>query len=171
LEFTILACSRTSETLGATWEEIDLDEKTWTIPAHRIKSGKEHQAALSKAAVAVLRKARTLTEKIGGPVGASNLVFPNDRSGKQLSENSLSSILVRMKYDDITVHGMRSVFRDFAVKKHISRMTLLKWRWRIGSETRPNKRTGEKPDCRNVANSRKRGRTIAASLRSPMPRC
>ena len=66
LEFVILTCSRTGETLGATWDEIDLDEKTWTIPANRIKAGKEHQVALSKAAMAVLHKVRAMTEKIGG---------------------------------------------------------------------------------------------------------
>ena len=114
LEFVVLTCSRTSETLGATWEEIDLDEKTWTIPAHRMKAGKEHQVALSKAAMAVLKKVRALTEKIGGGVGASALVFTNDRSGKQLSENSLTSILKRMKFHGITVHGFRSAFRDWA---------------------------------------------------------
>ena len=86
----------------------------WTVPANRIKAGQEHQVALSKAAMAVLRKVREITEKIGGTVGASNLIFPNDRSGKQLSENSLSSILTRMKFDDVTVHGFRSAFRDWA---------------------------------------------------------
>lgn len=114
LEFTVLTCARTGEVLGATWDEIDLDEKVWTVPAKRIKAGKEHQVPLSKAALALLHKVRDITKKIGGPVGASKLVFPNDRSGGQLSENSLSSILMRMKYDDITVHGMRSVFRDWA---------------------------------------------------------
>ena len=114
LQFTILACSRTGETLGATWDEFDLDEALWIVPANRIKAGKEHRVALSKAAMKVLHKVRAITQKIGGAVGASNLVFPNDRTGGQLSENSLSSILARMKYDDITVHGMRSVFRDWA---------------------------------------------------------
>lgn len=114
LEFVVLASSRTAETLGATWEEIDLDEKTWTVPASRMKAGKEHQVALSKAAMAVLKKVRALTEKIGGKVGASNLVFPNDRSGNRLSENSLTSILKRMEFSGITVHGFRSAFRDWA---------------------------------------------------------
>ena len=62
----------------------------------------------------VLHKVRAITQKIGGEVGVSKLLFPNDSTGQRLSENSLSSVLIRMKYDDITVHGMRSAFRDWA---------------------------------------------------------
>jgi integrase len=79
-----------------------------------MKAGKEHQVALSKAAMRVLHKVRAITEGIGGAVGASALVFPNDRTGGQLSEAALSSILSRMKFDGITVHGFRSAFRDWA---------------------------------------------------------
>jgi integrase len=114
LEFTILTCSRTNEALGVAWDEIDMDQALWTVPANRMKAGKEHQVALSGAAMKVLQKVRAMTEKIGGVVGASNLVFSNDRTGGQLSENSLTSILKRMKFDGITVHGFRSCFRDFA---------------------------------------------------------
>jgi integrase len=104
LEFTVLTSSRTSETLGATWEEIDMDEKTWTVPANRMKAGKEHQVALSKAAMNVLHKVRAM-----GAQG--DLVFPNDRSGARLSENSLTSILKRMKFDGVTCAWFDS-FRD-----------------------------------------------------------
>lgn len=114
LEFTILTCARTSETVGATWDEIDLDEKLWIVPANRIKAGREHRVPLSKAALAVLRKVREISAKIGGPVAKSKLVFPNDRTGEQLSDAGMSSILKRMKYDNITIYGMRSVFRDWA---------------------------------------------------------
>ena len=71
LEFTVLTCARTAETLGATWDEIDLDEKVWIVPANRIKAGKEHRVPLSKAALAVLHKVRDITKKIGGPVAKS----------------------------------------------------------------------------------------------------
>ena len=114
LEFCVLTAARTGEVLGSTWDEIDMDEAVWIVPANRIKAGKEHRVALSKAAMKVLHKVRAITQKIGGAVAASKLLFPNDSTGQRLSENSLSSILTRMKYDDITVHGMRSVFRDWA---------------------------------------------------------
>jgi integrase len=114
LEFTVLTCARTGETLGAMWDEIDLDEKLWIVPAHKIKAGREHRVPLSKAALAVLHKVRNITNMIGGAVAESKFVFPNDRTGRQLSENALSSILKRMKYDHVTTHGMRSAFRDWA---------------------------------------------------------
>src|SRR5262249_41208857 len=61
LEFTVLTCARTAETLGATWGEIDLDEGVWIVPASRIKAGKEHRVPLSSPALAVLDKARDIT--------------------------------------------------------------------------------------------------------------
>ena len=78
LDFTVLTCARTAETLGATWDEIDLDEGVWTVPANRIKAGKEHRVPLAKPALAVLHKARAMTEKIGGKIAKSDFVFPND---------------------------------------------------------------------------------------------
>jgi integrase len=113
LEFTVLTCARTAETLGATWDEIDLDEKVWIVPANRIKAGKEHRVPLSKAVLAVLRKVRGISEKIGGLVAKSKFVFPNDRTGGQLSSNALLALLKRMKRDDVTTHGFRSSFRDW----------------------------------------------------------
>lgn len=113
LEFTVLTCARTAETLGATWNEIDLDEKLWIVPAKRIKAGIEHRVPLSKTVIAVLRKVRAITENIGGPVAKSKFIFPNDRTGGQLSSNALLALLKRMKRDDITTHGFRSAFRDW----------------------------------------------------------
>jgi integrase len=110
LEFTAICCSRTGETLGATWAEIDRDEKLWIVPANRMKSGREHRVPLSAAAMTVLHKA----EKISKPVDANALIFLSGQTGKRLSVNSLSSILGRMGYHDITVHGFRSSFRDWA---------------------------------------------------------
>ena len=111
LEFAILTCARTSEVTGATWAEIDSD--VWTVPADRIKNGKEHTVPLTKAALAVLHKVRAITEKIGGAVAASNLLFPNDLTGEALSESGMSAVLKRMG-QDVTVHGFRSTFRDWA---------------------------------------------------------
>jgi integrase len=113
LEFTVLTCARTAETLGATWDEIDLVEKVWVVPGARIKAGIEHRVPLSKAALAVLHELRSITERIGGPVMASKLVFPNDRTGGRLSSNALLAVLKRMKRSDVTTHGFRSAFRDW----------------------------------------------------------
>jgi integrase len=113
LEFTVLTCARTAETLGATWDEIDLDEKVWIVPGKRIKAGKEHRVPLSKAALAVLHKVRSITGKIGGAVGNSKFIFPNDRTGGKMSPNALLALLKRMNRSDVTVHGFRSAFRDW----------------------------------------------------------
>ena len=75
LEFTILTAARTGETLGATWDEVDFDERVWVVPPHRMKSRREHVVPLSKDAMAVLYKMRSITEKLGGPVDANALVF------------------------------------------------------------------------------------------------
>ena len=102
LEFLILTASRTSEVLGATWAEIDLKAKVWTIPAERMKAGREHRVALSVAAVAVLTKAAKL--------GAEGLVFPSASGNGQLSNMSMAMLLRRMDRDEITVHGFRAAF-------------------------------------------------------------
>ena len=83
LEFTILTCARTSETVGATWDEIGLDEKLWIVPANRIKAGREHRVPLSKAALAVLRKVREISAKIAGRSPRANSYSRIDRTGEQ----------------------------------------------------------------------------------------
>jgi integrase len=113
LEFTVLTCARTAETLGATWDEIDLDEAVWIVPANRIKAGKEHRVPLAKPALTALHKVRAITEKIGGKVAKSDFVFPNDRTGSHMSSSALLALLKRMKRADITTHGFRSAFRDW----------------------------------------------------------
>lgn len=110
LEFTILCATRTSETLGATWSEIDLDSKTWTIPAARMKRGEEHRVPLSSRAVEILERAQTLA-------GDSSFVFPGRTSQKRLSNMALLMLLRRMKRNDVTVHGFRSSFRDWAAER------------------------------------------------------
>lgn len=106
LEFTILTACRTGETIGATWDEIDLDEKVWTIPAERMKAEKEHRIPLSDRAIEIL-KATTIDERTG-------YVFPAPKAGKPLSNMAMLALLSRMKRDDLTVHGFRSTFRDWA---------------------------------------------------------
>ena len=105
-ELIILANCRTSEALNSTWAEFDVDGTLWTIPAVRMKSGKEHVIPLSAAAVNVLVEAREESND-------SDFVFPG-RNGKTLSNMSCLAVLKRMGRADLTVHGFRSTFRDWA---------------------------------------------------------
>jgi integrase len=105
LEFTILTAARTSETLGAKWTEINLARKLWTVPAVRMKGGREHRVALSNRATAILEAlaaART-----------GEYVFPGQRLGKPLSSMAMEMVLRRTKAHGVTVHGFRSSFRDW----------------------------------------------------------
>jgi integrase len=105
LEFVVLTATRTSEVLGATWAEVDLDKAIWTIPAARMKAGKEHRVPLSPRAVEILEAVKPL-EKAS--------LFPADKGGK-LSTMAMPMLLRRMKLD-CTVHGFRSGFRDWAAE-------------------------------------------------------
>ena len=105
LEFAILTATRTGEVLGATWSEVDLERAIWTIPAARMKAGKEHRVPLSPRAVEILKAVQ--------PLNKTNL-FPTDKGGK-LSSMAMSMLLRRMK-QDCTVHGFRSTFRDWAAE-------------------------------------------------------
>jgi integrase len=114
LEFTILTASRTGEVIGARWDEIDPTEKLWTVPAGRMKAGKEHKVPLSDAAFAVLAKMETIR--------ASEFVFPGLAAGKPLSNMAMLQLLRRMGRKDLTVHGFRSSFRDWAAERtHFAR--------------------------------------------------
>lgn len=106
LEFAILTACRSGEVRFATWEEVNLKDNVWIIPAERMKAGKEHRIPLSDAALAVLDQMDQST----------NLIFPGMTEGKALSDMSLSAALRRMGRDDITVHGFRSTFRDWAAE-------------------------------------------------------
>ena len=108
LEFTVLTAARTGETLGATWSEVDLDAALWTVPARRMKAGKEHRVPLPPAAVQVLRGMLPLR----GAGGGGDWVFPGGRAGKPLSNMSMNMLLRRMGRGGLMVHGFRSTFRD-----------------------------------------------------------
>ncbi len=112
LEWTILTAARSGETRGATWNELDLDAAIWTIPGERMKAGREHRVPLSDAALAVLRDMAPVCEH-GGP---DALIFPGARSGKPLSDMSLTAVLRRMGRGDLTAHGFRSTFRDWCAE-------------------------------------------------------
>lgn len=112
LRFLILTATRTNETLGARWSEIGLTAKVWTVPATRMKANREHRVPLSDAALAVLTDAATM--RISGAAGA--FVFPGAKAGKPLSNMALLMLLRRMERDDLTAHGFRSTFRDWAAE-------------------------------------------------------
>jgi integrase len=105
LEFTILTAGRTSEVLKATWPEIDLKQKIWTVPRERMKAGEEHTVPLSEAAVKILRRLHRTR--------ISDYVFPGQRPDKPLSSMAMEMLLRRMKVKNATVHGFRSSFRDW----------------------------------------------------------
>jgi len=108
LEFAILTAARTGEVIGATWDEIDLDAETWTVPKERMKAKREHRVFLSDSAVAVLKPLKEAAR--------SNYVFPGGKDGKPLSNMAMLTALKRMKRDDLTAHGFRSTFRDWAAE-------------------------------------------------------
>lgn len=106
LELCILTAARSGEILGMRWDEIDLDKKIWTVPAHRMKAGREHRVPLSQRAAAILVR---LTGARSG-----DFVFPGQRRDKPLSNMAMEMMLRRMKIENATVHGFRSSFRDWA---------------------------------------------------------
>jgi integrase len=141
LEFTILTAARTGETIGATWGEINFSDKTWTVPAGRIKGGREHRVPLSDTALKLLKSLPT--EK------NNEFVFIGPRSGG-LSNMGMASVLSRMERKDITVHGFRSTFRDWAAERtnypnHVVEMALAHT---IGSKVEAAYRRGDLFDKR-----------------------
>ena len=106
LELCILTAARSGEILGMRWSEIDFDKKIWTVPAARMKAGREHRVPLASRAVAILRQ----LEK----VNTGEFVFPGQARNKPLSNMAMEMVLRRMKIEDATVHGFRSSFRDWA---------------------------------------------------------
>jgi integrase len=105
LEVLILTACRSNEVRGATWDEIDLANKLWVIPEGRMEAGKEHRIPLSDRVIEILK---ALPRLVG-----NNLVFPAPRGGV-LSDMTLGAVLKRMGRTDITAHGFRSTFRDWA---------------------------------------------------------
>lgn len=104
LEFLILTNLRSNSVRGTRWDEMDFDAKVWKVPGGRMKGGKEFRAPLSSAALALLNTIPRTDE----------LVFPGRKAGSPQSDMTLTAVLKRMKRDDISVHGFRSTFRDWA---------------------------------------------------------
>jgi integrase len=111
LEFTILTAARTGETIFAGWNEIDLLDKTWIIPAKRMKAGREHRVPLSPRALAILEEMQAHHH------GDEGFVFPGGKHGKPLSNMAFLMLLRRMDRGDLTAHGFRSSFRDWVAER------------------------------------------------------
>jgi integrase len=107
LEFTILTAVRTTEGIKAKPDELDLSQATWTIPASRMKAGKEHRVPLSPRAVAIAREMAELN---------GDYVFASAKRDRHISNMAMLQLLERMKVE-VTVHGFRSTFRDWAAER------------------------------------------------------
>ncbi|HHL22679.1 MAG TPA: site-specific integrase [Aliiroseovarius sp.] len=108
LRFLILTAARTGEVIGARWSEIDRDNKLWVIPEERMKAGREHRVPLSDAALEVVDEMRGLDPEF---------IFPGLKRGKGLSNMAMANLLRRLGRSDVTVHGFRSSFRDWAEER------------------------------------------------------
>ncbi len=139
LELLILTACRTSEVIGAQWEEFDLEKKLWTIPKERMKAGKEHRVPLVEHAIQIIDKVR--------PFSNGAFLFPGGKKDKPLSNMAMAMLLRRMGYAKITVHGFRSGFRDY-----------------IGEETTHDFHTAEAALAHTTAKSK----VVAAYARSDL---
>ena len=110
LEFAILTAARTGEVIGARWGEMDLLDRTWTLPAERMKAGKEQRVPLSVRALAILEEMQPHRH------GEDACVFPGAKLGRPLSNMAFLMLLRRMGRNNLTAHGFRSSFRDWAAE-------------------------------------------------------
>lgn len=105
LMFTCLSGARTGEVLGMRWDEIDMDERVWTCPAERMKTGEDHRVPLTGAMLEIIEPLRALR---------SEFVFEGQKRNRPLSNMAMLMLLRRMGVEGVTVHGFRSTFRDWA---------------------------------------------------------
>ena len=113
LEFLILTAARSGEVMGATWAEIDLKEKVWTVPGIRMKAGREHRVPLGARAIEILEAVAPLARNSKGAIDPKRPVFPGKKKDAPLSVMSFEMLLRRMKLE-VTTHGFRSSFRDWS---------------------------------------------------------
>jgi integrase len=110
LEFMILTATRTGEVRGAKWQEIDLDNKVWTIPDDRMKTGKEHRVPLCLRAINILNGFKSNRDP-------QDFIFIGGKIGKGLSDGAMLVLLKKMNIGPYTPHGFRSTFRDWAAEE------------------------------------------------------
>lgn len=108
LEFLIFTATRTGETLYAKWDEFDFENHVWSIPSHRMKNRKVHHVPLCKSSLNVLNQMKDSR--------INDYVFPGTKKGQPLSNMALLMLIKRLKYD-ITTHGFRSTFSDWAYER------------------------------------------------------
>jgi integrase len=113
LEFAILTAARTGEVIGATWDEINWTDKIWTIAGARMKAGKEHRVPLCDRAIMILTKLRP---EVGETSKGKQFLFAGAKADRPLSNMAMDMLLRRMN-SDVTVHGFRSTFRDWAAER------------------------------------------------------
>lgn len=147
LEFAILTAARTGEAISATWGEIDLPGKMWVIPGSRMKAGREHRVPLSPRAVEIVAAMKKLA---GDGVSPKAPVFSGAKPGKALSNMAFLMLLRRMKCDDVTAHGFRSTFRDWAAERtgYPSEMAEMALAHAVGSKVEAAYRRGDLFDKR-----------------------
>ena len=109
LEFITLTAARLGEAINAEWDEIDLANRVWVVPASRMKADREHRVPLSGAALAVLKAVQAIRQ--------SDYVFPGTRQGRPVGENTPVRLAKQAAGSNITVHGLRSTFRDWASER------------------------------------------------------
>jgi integrase len=129
LEFLILTASRSGEVLGARWPEFDLEKAVWTVPAVRMKAGKEHRVPLSARTVAIITALRDTK--------VNDYVFPGEKKDRPLSPMAFAMLMRRMKVSQYTAHGFRSAFRDWvgdetSIPREVAEASLAH---RVGDET------------------------------------
>ena len=108
LEFLILTVARTGEVIAARWPEIDFAARMWTVPAARMKGGREHRVPLTSAAMSVLKRAQQEDKQF---------LFPGTKAGQGLSNMALLKVLERMGRGDLTAHGFRATFKTWATER------------------------------------------------------
>jgi integrase len=109
LEFAIMTAARTGEVIGAKWDEMDFGERLWTVPAERMKAGKEHRIPLCDRAIAILEEMQKIR--------SGDFVFRGGKSRQPISNMAMAMTLRRLGRGDLTVHGFRSSFRDWAAER------------------------------------------------------
>lgn len=110
LQFIILTAARLNEVLGATWDEVDVINRTWIVPAHRMKGNRAQKVPLSELALAVLKTMQATRR--------NDWLFPGSREGRPVGHNSLWRLIKRASgNDEVTIHGLRSTFRDWAAER------------------------------------------------------
>lgn len=142
LRLTILTACRTSEVLQADWSEVDLQARIWTIPGARMKAGREHRVPLSDEAMLLLESLPT----------REGWLFPGARKDKPLSGMAMTMCLRKIGHGDVTVHGFRSTFRDWAAEEthHANVVAEMALAHAVGSAVEAAYRRGDLLDKRRV---------------------